>query len=83
MVRSRPARCQLDGLLKEAGATSPEAGVAESGGPAVSLPRRRGFGSRLIERGLAAEMDGAALMRFEPTGLVCVIDAPFANEELS
>ena len=55
----------------------------KSGGPAVSPPRRRGFGSRLIERGLAAEMDGAALMRFEPTGLVCVIDAPFANEELS
>jgi PAS domain S-box-containing protein len=48
----------------------------ERGGPRVDPPRRRGFGSRLIERGLAAEMGGEVQMRFEPEGLVCVIDAP-------
>ena len=53
----------------------------ESGGPPVSAPSRRGFGSRLIERGLAAEMGGEARMRFEPTGLVCVIEAPLAGED--
>jgi PAS domain S-box-containing protein len=49
---------------------------AEQGGPEVSPPTRRGFGSRLVERGLAAEMGGEVRMRFEPEGLVCVIDAP-------
>jgi two-component sensor histidine kinase len=48
----------------------------ETGGPPVSPPARRGFGSRLIERGLAAELDGLAELRFDPGGLVCVIDAP-------
>jgi two-component sensor histidine kinase len=48
----------------------------EQGGPPVAPPARRGFGSRLIERGLAAEMGGDVEMRFEPEGLVCVIDAP-------
>jgi PAS domain S-box-containing protein len=48
----------------------------ERGGPAVEPPHRRGFGSRLIERGLAGEMGGDVEMRFEPEGLVCVIDAP-------
>ena len=48
----------------------------ESGGPPVAPPARRGFGARLIERGLAAEMGGTVAMRFEPDGLVCVVDAP-------
>lgn len=48
----------------------------ETGGPPVSPPRRRGFGSRLIERGLAAELEGEVRLRFEPDGLVCEADAP-------
>ena len=48
----------------------------ESGGPPVSAPKRRGFGSRLVERGLAAELEGEARLRFEPDGLVCSIEAP-------
>ncbi|HEX9964252.1 MAG TPA: HWE histidine kinase domain-containing protein [Allosphingosinicella sp.] len=47
----------------------------ESGGPPVRPPARRGFGSRLIERGLAADLGGAARLRFEPTGLSCEIEA--------
>ena len=56
----------------------------ETGGPAVTPPQRRGFGSRLIERGLAAEMGGTATLHFEPQGLICVIDAPVTlyDEEL-
>ena len=53
----------------------------ESGGPPVSAPERRGFGSRLIERGLAAEMGGEAQLRFEPAGLVCLIEAPLGVED--
>lgn len=48
----------------------------ERGGPVVSQPGRRGFGSRLIERGLSAEMGGEVRMMFESDGLVCAIDAP-------
>lgn len=50
----------------------------ESGGPPVTAPERRGFGSRLIERGLAAEMGGEVKLMFEPEGLICQVDAPLA-----
>jgi PAS domain S-box-containing protein len=46
----------------------------ESGGPPVAEPARRGFGSRLIERGLEADLGGSARLRFEPGGLRCQID---------
>jgi PAS domain S-box-containing protein len=48
----------------------------EAGGPPVAQPRRRGFGSRLIERGLAAEMGGEVQLIFKPEGLLCKISAP-------
>jgi two-component sensor histidine kinase/PAS domain-containing protein len=50
----------------------------ESGGPPVAPPARRGFGSRLIERGLAAEMGGTVELRFEAEGLACIVDAPLS-----
>jgi PAS domain S-box-containing protein len=49
---------------------------AEHGGPPVSPPERRGFGSRLIERGLAVELAGTVRLDFQPGGLVCTIEAP-------
>lgn len=48
----------------------------ESGGPPVAPPERRGFGTRMIERGLSAELRGSVRMSFDPAGLVCTIDAP-------
>ena len=48
----------------------------EHGGPPVSPPRRRGFGSRLIERGLAAEFRGRVKIAYDRDGVVCTIDAP-------
>ncbi len=50
----------------------------EVGGPPVQTPTRRGFGSRMIERGLAVELQGTARIDFRPTGVVCAIDAPLA-----
>ena len=50
----------------------------ESGGPPVEPPTRRGFGSRLIERGLQADLGGAAALHFEPGGLRCEIHASLA-----
>jgi two-component sensor histidine kinase len=49
---------------------------AESGGPPVGIPERRGFGSRLIERGLAQDLDGDIQLQFSPAGLICTIAAP-------
>jgi PAS domain S-box-containing protein len=48
----------------------------ERGGPAVAMPTRRGFGTRMIERGLAAELGGTVAIAFQPEGLVCTVDAP-------
>ncbi|MET0339065.1 MAG: PAS domain-containing protein [Caulobacter sp.] len=52
----------------------------ESGGPTVSPPRRRGFGSRLMEKGLAAELGGQVTLSFDAAGVVCTIDAPLLDE---
>ena len=49
---------------------------AESGGPAVVPPARRGFGSRLIERGLRHEIGGHVELSFAPGGVTCTIEAP-------
>lgn len=48
----------------------------ERGGPTVKAPNRRGFGSKLIERGLARELGGDVRLSFEPEGIVCAIEAP-------
>ncbi len=44
----------------------------EAGGPPVSEPERRGFGTTLIEKSLLG-VEGTARSRFEPTGFVCSI----------
>ncbi|MFZ5746875.1 MAG: PAS domain-containing sensor histidine kinase [Pseudomonadota bacterium] len=48
----------------------------ESGGPEVVPPTKRGFGTRMIERGLAAELGGTVKIDFERRGLICSVDAP-------
>jgi PAS domain S-box-containing protein len=48
---------------------------SERGGPPVTVPQHRGFGSRLIEN-LGRELAGSAHIQFEPDGLICTIDAP-------
>jgi PAS domain S-box-containing protein len=50
----------------------------ERGGPPVRPPARRGFGSRLIERGLAGDLGGDVRLAYEPDGVVCAIDAPLS-----
>lgn len=49
---------------------------SEQGGPAVSPPQRRGFGSRLIERSLQGDIGGEANLTFAPEGLTCRISLP-------
>jgi two-component sensor histidine kinase len=49
---------------------------SEQGGPEVTPPSRKGFGTRLIERGLAAELGGSVQISYPVSGLVCIIDTP-------
>ena len=49
---------------------------AEIGGPPVAAPGKRGFGSRLIEQGLARDLGGEVHLGFESAGVVCTIVAP-------
>ena len=48
----------------------------ESGGPAVEPPRRKGFGSWVIERGLIDQVGGTISLDYTPSGLVCTLEAP-------
>jgi PAS domain S-box-containing protein len=48
----------------------------EEGGPPVTVPQQRGFGSRLIEGSIAAELGGKARLIFAPEGLRCEIVFP-------
>jgi PAS domain S-box-containing protein len=48
----------------------------EQGGPPVQEPTSKGFGSRLITRGVAHELSALVRLEFPVTGVVCEIDAP-------
>jgi PAS domain S-box-containing protein len=48
----------------------------ESGGPPVKPPARSGFGTRLIQRNLANELGGTAVIEYRPDGVVAEITAP-------
>ena len=45
----------------------------ERGGPAVTPPTRRGFGTKFIETSIAFELNGTARIRFEETGVRCTM----------
>ena len=52
---------------------------SERDGPPVTPPVQRGFGINLIERSLAQDLGGTAVMTFAPKGISCAIDAPLAE----
>jgi PAS domain S-box-containing protein len=45
----------------------------EKNGPPVTPPSHKGFGSRVIERGLAHEVDGTVDLDYRSDGLVCTM----------
>jgi two-component sensor histidine kinase len=49
----------------------------EAGGPLVQEPRRRSFGTRLINK-LADQLHGKVQLRYEPQGIVYELDAPLS-----
>jgi PAS domain S-box-containing protein len=49
----------------------------ERGGPAITQPpSRRGFGTRLLERGIGVELGGSVRLDFQPDGLQASIEVP-------
>ncbi len=54
---------------------------SERNGPAVSEPTRRGFGTRLLDRLLSAELDADVSRQFAPDGFVCRIEVPLEKLE--
>jgi len=53
----------------------------ESGGPAVAVPRRKGFGTRLINGGISHELGGTVHLDFDAAGLSCVMDVPLDEQD--
>ncbi|WP_246690945.1 PAS domain S-box protein [Neorhizobium alkalisoli] len=47
----------------------------ESHGPNVDIPTKKGFVSRLVERLLAAELNGTSTIVYDAAGVVCEIEA--------
>jgi two-component sensor histidine kinase len=54
----------------------------ETGGPTVQQPKRRSFGTRLIDR-LASQLHGEARLRYEPDGVRYELDVPLAGLQTS
>jgi two-component sensor histidine kinase len=48
----------------------------EKDGPHVTPPAHKGFGSRVLERGLTHELEGTVYLDYRPDGLVCTMDIP-------
>jgi PAS domain S-box-containing protein len=48
----------------------------EKDGPPVTPPTRKGFGSRVIERGLPHELQGTVNLDYRGDGMVCTINIP-------
>jgi two-component system CheB/CheR fusion protein len=52
----------------------------EANGPPVEAPTRRGFGTSLIERALAYELDAVVIRTFDRSGMVCAFEIPITDE---
>jgi two-component sensor histidine kinase len=50
----------------------------ERGGPPVSPPTRKGFGSRLIAETIGTDFQGRANLVFDPGGVIWTLEAPLA-----
>lgn len=53
----------------------------ENGGPRVSPPDHKGFGSQLIQGGLAKELRGEVRFDYDAEGVVCDINMPFPRQD--
>lgn len=52
----------------------------EQGGPQVQPPAQRGFGARLLERGLRHDMGGSVALAFDPQGVCFRVAMPLRDD---
>ena len=75
------AMSNVSGMVTVVWSNDPVSGFVlewqETGGPPVHVPKRRGFGTRLIERAMASELNANVELKFEETGFSCVVTAPY------
>jgi two-component sensor histidine kinase len=64
---------ELTWTIRQNGSRHVDMEWRERGGPPVEKPARRGFGSVLLERTLAMDLNGDVKTEFGPQGLVCNI----------
>lgn len=55
----------------------------EWNGPVVSEPTHEGFGSWVLRRGIAHELDGTVTLDYLPSGVRCLIDIPAPSHDRS
>lgn len=67
-------------VLDEAGRRKLRLVWTEAGGPPVTAPVQRGFGSRLIERSTRDQLGGEATVDFLPRGVVCTVNCTLDTE---
>ncbi len=79
---SRPGGRVSLGWSVEMGAAPRRLGLVwkETGGPPPTEPEHAGFGRRLLEQGLARDLDGEARMLFEPDGLRYRLLVPLSDK---
>jgi PAS domain S-box-containing protein len=79
-LSSQAGRIDLRWTLEESAAPRPNLRFEwrESGGPPISQPSHRGFGTRFIERSIAGDLGGEIHLRFERDGLQCSFEFPLA-----
>ncbi len=51
----------------------------EQGGPPVELPKAKGFGSRLLEQGLAHELQASVKLEYPRSGVVFQLELPWRS----
>ncbi|AZO53749.1 MULTISPECIES: CheR family methyltransferase [unclassified Mesorhizobium] len=54
----------------------------ETGGPSLSQPAKKNFGTTFIQQSLQYELGGTVDLQFKPSGLVCVLDLPLPQLEV-
>jgi two-component sensor histidine kinase len=52
----------------------------EKGGPPVRKPERHGFGSRLLQRVLAAQLQAKVEIDYDEAGIRCAIEMPVPTD---
>ncbi len=68
-------------ILREAAVPKIRLIWAEAGGPPVTAPVQRGFGSRLIERSARDQLGGEATVDFLPRGVVYTVICSLQDED--